>query len=265
MERPPIDDKNCVNNSDRVLSKKLIILIVPCFNEEDRWDSEYWNRIGKISDLKLCFVNDGSKDKTSEKITPLLVGSHHILLELPNNVGKAEAIRQGFSHAIGDDALGIGFLDADGAFPISDVETQVEKFRRLSEATSNPPSVWSSRVKLAGRFIERDLKRHYLARILVTLLAIRLKFTIYDTQCGMKVFPNSKSLENCMEEAFRTHWFIDLEILMRWRKVTGNELNIWEEPLMGWNDVHGSKLSGRQYLRVLKDLQQLNVYAREAN
>ena len=244
-------------------SHNLVILVVPCFNEENRWNSEYWNRIGKISALKLCFVNDGSSDGTSKQIASLVVNSNHVLLELPKNVGKAEAIRQGFNHILNEHALGIGFLDADGAFPISDVETQINRFRKLSKSTLNPPSVWSSRVKLAGRAIERDLKRHYFARILVTLLAIRLKFTIYDTQCGMKIFPYSKELEYCMQEPFRTHWFVDLEIFMRWRKETGSDMKIWEEPLLGWNDVGGSKLSGRQYLTVLKDLQQLNSYARE--
>jgi len=252
------------DNSSSDLSHNLIILIVPCFNEENRWNSEYWKSIGQISDLKLCFVDDGSSDGTSMQVAPLLIDSNHILLELPKNVGKAEAIRQGFNHIINEQAIGIGFLDADGAFPISDVEAQIGQFRKLSKLTFNPPSVWSSRVKLAGRFIERDLKRHYLARILVTLLAIRLKFTIYDTQCGMKIFPYSKDLGYCMQEPFRTHWFVDLEIFMRWRKQTGNDMNIWEEPLLGWNDVGGSKLSGRQYLTVLKDLRQLNAYARES-
>ena len=265
MGNLPYNKQGFPNNSDSDLSQKLIILIVPCFNEENRWNPEYWKRIGQISGLKLCFVNDGSKDRTSVGIKSLLVDSNHILLELPKNVGKAEAIRQGYNHILNEHALGIGFLDADGAFPISDVETQIERFRRLSESTLNPPSVWSSRVKLAGRLIERDFKRHYLARILVTLLAIRFKFTIYDTQCGMKIFPHSKSLEYCMQEPFRTHWFVDLEIFLRWRKEIGSDLNIWEEPLLGWNDVAGSKLSGRQYLTVLKDIQQLIAYAREAS
>ncbi len=247
-----------------VSSHNQVILVVPCFNEENRWNPEYWDRIGKISELKLCFVNDGSSDGTSKQIASLVVNSNHLLLELTKNVGKAEAIRQGFNHILNEHALGIGFLDADGAFPISDVETQINRFRELSKSTLNPPSVWSSRVKLAGRAIERDLKRHYFARILVTLLAIRLKFTIYDTQCGMKIFPYSKELEYCMQEPFRTHWFVDLEIFMRWRKETGSDMKIWEEPLLGWNDVGGSKLSGRQYLTVLKDLQQLNSYARES-
>ena len=221
--------------------KGFVILVVPCFNEEFRWDTEYWIQICAIQDLKICFVNDGSSDGTSKRIAPLLVNSNHSLLELPRNVGKAEALRQGFNHILNEHPLGIGFLDADGAFPISDIEAQIDRFRKLSKATTNSTSVWSSRVKLAGRAIERDLKRHYLARILVTLLAIRLKFTIYDTQCGMKIFPYSKELENCMQEPFKTHWFVDLEIFMRWRKETGSDMNIWEEPLLGWNDVGGGQ------------------------
>ena len=238
----------------------FVILIVPCFNEENRWNTEYWEQICSIQDLKICFVNDGSSDKTSSKITPLLINSNHVFLDLTRNVGKAEAIRQGINHVLTERPIGIGFLDADGAFPINDVETQLTVFRKFSESMTNPPAVWSSRVQLAGRAIERDILRHYFARILVTLLAVRLKYTIYDTQCGMKIFPFSKTLQDCMRDPFKTHWFIDLEIFLRWRIESGVEMDIWEEPLMGWKDVGGSKLSGRQYWTVLRDIVKLNSY-----
>lgn len=240
--------------------KGIVILVVPCFNEEIRWDTYYWMQICALPDLKICFVNDGSSDQTSLKISPLLINSNHLLLELPRNVGKAEAVRQGINHVLAERPLGIGFLDADGAFPITDVETQIIVFRRFTETLSNPPAVWSSRVQLAGRVIDRDRMRHYFARVLVTLLALRLKFTIYDTQSGMKIFPFSIALENCMKKPFITHWFVDLEIFLRWRKESGNDMNIWEEPLLGWKDVKGSKLSGRQYLTVLRDIVKLTLY-----
>lgn len=246
-------------DSDYKLSS-LVILIVPCFNEEKRWSTEYWEQISSIKDLKICFVNDGSSDKTSSKIAPLLINSKHLFLDLPRNVGKAEAIRQGINHVLTERPIGIGFLDADGAFPINDVETQLTVFRKFSESMTNPPAVWSSRVQLAGRSIERDILRHYFARILVTLLAMRLKFTIYDTQCGMKIFPFSKTFQDCMRDPFKTHWFIDLEIFLRWRIESSVEMNIWEEPLMGWRDVGGSKLSGRQYWTVLRDIVKLTSY-----
>jgi hypothetical protein len=40
-------------------------------------------------------------------------------------------------------------------------------------------------------------------------------------------------------------------------------MNIWEEPLLGWGDVGVSKLSGRQYFTVLRDIQQFNSYPRK--
>lgn len=242
-------------------SSGVVFLIVPCFNEEIRWNHEYWEQICAIKDLKICFVNDGSNDQTSAKISPLLINPNCELIELPRNVGKAEAVRQGINHVLTERPIGIGFLDADGAFPIVDVETQIIVFRKFSDSMSNPPAVWSSRVQLAGRTIERDILRHYFARILVTLLAMRLKFTIYDTQCGMKIFPFSNTLEDCMRAPFKTHWFVDIEIFLRWRIESGVEMNIWEEPLMGWKDVGGSKLSGRQYWTVLRDIGKLNKYA----
>ncbi len=242
-----------------------VVLIVPCFNEEFRWNHDYWMQICAIQDLKICFVNDGSSDQTSFKISRVLTNSKCVSLELPKNVGKAEAIRQGINHVLVERPLGIGFLDADGAFPVNDVKTQVAQFRKFAESMSNPPAVWSSRVQLAGRAIDRDILRHYFSRILVTLLAMRLKFTIYDTQSGMKIFPFSNTLEECMKTPFKTHWFVDLEIFLRYRIESGVEMSIWEEPLMGWKDVGGSKLSGSQYWTVLRDIARLNSYLDKKN
>ncbi len=238
----------------------LVILIVPCFNEEARWTSKYWESIVIIPDLRLHFVNDGSLDETSSKIMPLLENSQCTLLELPKNLGKAEAIRFGFQHASEFTPLGIGFLDADGAFPLEDVRAQINVFRRLNAIGQVPISVWSSRVQLAGRNIERKLLRHYIARILVTFMAVRLKFKIYDTQSGMKIFPFTPTLLNCVEKRFRTRWFIDLELFLRWRLETKQDMVVWEEPLLAWRDIEGSKVSGKQYLTILNDLRKLNSY-----
>ena len=245
------------------IASNIVILIIPCLNEESRWDADYWAKVSQIPNLKLCFVNDGSTDGTSSRIHPLLFNSKHLLLELPTNFGKAEAIRRGFAQVFKETPLGIGFLDADGAFPIADIEKQIQVFRQLTKSNLTPIAVWSSRVQLAGRSIERDLRRHYLARIIVTILAWRLNFKIYDTQSGMKIFTFSPALESCMKEPYKTRWFVDLEIFMRWREDCGTEMEIWEEPLLGWKDIGGSKLSGRQYLAVLHDILWLNSYARK--
>jgi hypothetical protein len=76
----------------------------------------------------------------------------------------------------------------------------------------------------------------------------------------MKIFPFTSTFKECLRDAFKTHWFVDLEIFLRWRIVTGQDMNIWEEPLFGWNDVGDSKLSGKQYLIVCKDIFKLSKY-----
>lgn len=234
-----------------------IILIIPCYNEANRWNIEYWNKLSKIKRLRLVFVNDGSFDQTSELIQQFVSRSSHCALNLERNVGKAEAVRNGFNYAFEFKPLAVGFLDADEAFSFEEVERQINCYLRLNSGQCESQSVWSSRVQLAGRKLKRDLSRHYLARILVTLLAVRLGFSIYDPQSGLKIYPNSKELQRCFEDEFRTRWFVDLEIYMRWRNVTNEWMNVWEEPVHEWRDVQGSKINGREYLRICRDVLRL--------
>ena len=37
----------------------------------------------------------------------------------------------------------------------------------------------------------------------------------------------------------------------------GRPMRIWEEPVMGWYDVAGSKMNRSQYTRLIKDLSRL--------
>jgi glycosyltransferase involved in cell wall biosynthesis len=210
-----------------------------------------------IKGLKLVFVNDGSTDQTSELVHQFVSNSGHCALNLESNVGKAEAVRNGFNYAFEFKPMAIGFLDADEAFSFEEVERQIDCYLELNSGLREPKSVWSSRVQLAGRKLKRDLSRHYLARILVTLLAVRLGFSIYDPQSGLKIYPNSKELQRCFKDEFRTRWFVDLEIYMRWQNVTNEWMNVWEEPVHEWRDVQGSKINGREYLRICRDVLRL--------
>jgi len=237
-----------------------IVLVVPCYNEEKRWKSHYWHNISKIDHLRLFFVNDGSKDQTSKQILNLISNSPHKLLELPTNEGKAEAVRLGMIEALRENPRGVGYLDADGAFPFDDIFAQISLFRKMSILQNQGLAIWSSRIQLSGRNIERNATRHYFSRVLMTLLVLRFKFKVYDTQCGLKIFPCSSNLAKCLETRFLTRWFIDLELILRWRAITGQEMPIWEEPLFGWKDVAQSKLSGMQIFTVIRDLINLSKY-----
>ena len=99
-----------------------------------------------------------------------------------------------------------------------------------------------------------------MSRVIATCLSLLLNFNIYDTQSGLKIFPTTDCLREALEKPFQTRWFLDLEIYLRWRNLSDSEARVREEPLEGWTDVEGSKLTGKQYLNVIRDLWKLRLY-----
>jgi hypothetical protein len=112
----------------------------------------------------------------------------------------------------------------------------------------------SSRVALAGRKIKRDPLRHYLGRVIATILTSSWEDAPYDTQSGFKLFRNSNSFQNAVNQEFKTKWFVDIELLTRIGINNGGALNIWEEPLTSWRDVEDSKLSMRDSPLLLSEI-----------
>ncbi len=66
--------KSVVKNSidTRMLQQHCVGVVIPCYNEEERLLSdEFLTYIDKNSGYHLCFVNDGSTDKTLEVLLEL--------------------------------------------------------------------------------------------------------------------------------------------------------------------------------------------------
>jgi glycosyltransferase involved in cell wall biosynthesis len=96
--------------------KKLVSILVPCFNEEASLPRLY-DEVKKIMDLlanyewELFFVNDGSTDHTLSVISDIYVKDPRIsYLDLARNFGKEKAMLAGFDYIKGDCAI---ILDAD--------------------------------------------------------------------------------------------------------------------------------------------------------
>lgn len=229
-----------------------IILVVPCFNEEIRFDTEYFIQILRQERVELLFVNDGSTDKTAN-IIEKFCAEHKLLtdfVDLPKNRGKANAVRAGVNFALDSGTGYVGFIDADGAFPVHVVKQGIDSVRELG-MTHN--SYWFSRVMLAGSKIERNQSRHYVGRILITLLTINLKNCPYDTQAGFKIFTNNVSTSKIFLEPFRTTWLFDIEIFLRMIK-NGLDNEIKEIPVEAWRDVAGSKIQMRNSFKILREI-----------
>jgi glycosyltransferase involved in cell wall biosynthesis len=227
-------------------------MVVPCYNEEFRFPLDYWAEIIDVTEAIWFFVDDGSTDGTL-KILNKLVSQKVYTVSLPINSGKSEAIRKGFLEALKRtefDIASIGYLDCDGAFSLEDIKS----FLELARTEEQYAMLWSSRVCLAGSHIERSNARHYIGRAISTFLWTGTPAKIYDTQAGLKIFRNKSFLPELLEKEFKTKWFVDLEIYIRWLNFENSETIVREVPVKYWKEVGGSKVRISTAPSILKEL-----------
>jgi len=212
-----------------------ICVIVPCYNEAARLD---FRRFAELPAGVTCLlVDDGSRDGTGALIRRHLSETLR-LLELPRNVGKGEAIRQGVLHAKAsgwlDRAEWVGYWDADLATPFS----ELEHFIAYAAMAARPvDGILGSRIYKLGSTIVRSYSRHILGRAFATAAGVLLGLECYDSQCGAKLFRTAQ-VDRAFGDPFLSRWIFDVEILMRLR-----EQHLIEYPLRKWTDVRGSKVS----------------------
>ncbi|MFQ9515735.1 MAG: glycosyltransferase family 2 protein [Eubacterium sp.] len=96
--------------------KKLISLIIPCYNEEEALKFLY-EELNKIAaemeryDFEFLFVNDGSKDNTLSELKEYAKDDSRVIyLSFSRNFGKEAAMYAGFCNAKGDY---VAVMDAD--------------------------------------------------------------------------------------------------------------------------------------------------------
>jgi glycosyltransferase involved in cell wall biosynthesis len=238
-------------------------IVVPCYNEAKRLNCDSFERaLAEEPLLEFIFVNDGSKDTTSNVLREMQqrVGPRVDVLELEQNGGKANAVRAGVLRAFELHPAYIGYWDADLATPLTCIEVLARELE-----SRNVSLVLGSRVRLLGRNISRSAVRHYIGRGFATLAAFSLGFPIYDTQCGAKLFRAIPVLRRVFEEKFEMSWTFDVELLHRLNRAeahaAGFEIlrDCVEYPLPEWVDAPGSKLTLGQYPKVLRELVQLTI------
>ncbi len=246
----------------------ITALIVPCYNEEKRLQKERFTEFVLLhSDIDLWFVNDGSTDNTLGVINELsqLYPDRIHVYSLPQNRGKAEAVRLSFLHVVGEEKYNyIGFIDADLSAPLSQalLLLKIMKKRELLLVTG-------ARVKLVGSEIERNVFRYYIGRIFTTYYDTLLRLSNYDTQCGLKMFDRSV-VKHIFEKPFLSKWLFDVEIFLRIQHLLGREgyhKKVKEVPLSIWKETGGSKLKLTDFLKapfeILKIYREYRSYIRK--
>jgi dolichyl-phosphate beta-glucosyltransferase len=233
-------------------------IVIPSYNEEARLNrSAILRHLTCSPEQSILFVDDGSTDCTPALLEQLQreMPAQISVLHNESNAGKAEAVRRGLLHALGNDVQFVGYWDADLATPLDGVDDL------LNVLVSRPEVdiVIGSRVKLLGRVIERHWRRHYLGRAFATCASLVLDLPVYDTQCGAKLFRATSDLRCILAEPFLSRWIFDVELLARFLTMHGPDLErkcgaIYEFPLNYWRDVPGSKLRLKDFLRAAQEL-----------
>jgi dolichyl-phosphate beta-glucosyltransferase len=234
------------------------IIVVPCYNEADRLNSDAFKTYLEGPDsASVIFVNDGSTDQTLallKRFAEEMPAKVRVFDKQPN-AGKAEAVRYGMLQALNTpDAAYIGFWDADLATPLDAVADLLGVLISLPKVEI----VLGSRVRLMGRHIERQPARHYLGRVFATFASIILGLPLYDTQCGAKLFRVTPSLVKILDQPFLSRWIFDVEMIARFVRLHPDHGQIdelvYEFPLYCWRDIPGSKLRSRDFYRAIGEL-----------
>ncbi len=193
------------------------------------------------------FVNDGSIDGTLELLSGLSTSSDKInLLKIPKNVDKAEAIRQGIQGLLAKNNFEyVGFWDADLSTPLD----EIANILAILLEKEGLQIVLGSRIQRLGSENIRNSMRHYLSRVFATVASLMLNLTVYDTQCGAKIFKNNH-LESVFSEMFISNWLFDIEILFRYKLIYYKKPFAHEYPLREWKDMTGSKIRFQDLISV---------------
>lgn len=238
---------------------KRVVVVVPCYNEETRLRPDCFYEFSvQNPSYQFLFVNDGSSDRTVDVLRGLEARAPERLccLELPVNVGKAEAVREGVLKALEDKPFAVAFWDADLATPLSELLAFVE----VLDSRPAVELVAGSRVKLMGHLIERKATRHLSGRVFATMASLTLNLPFYDTQCGAKMFRVTEVTESLFSQPFGSRWLFDVELCARLVRARGREAMataIFEYPLLEWLDVDGSKLSYWDFARAVRELYEI--------
>ncbi len=247
-------------------------VIIPCYNEANRLDIEkIQHYLIENTSVEIVFANDGSTDNTVEVLTNFrnsltdnTVKKRVHILDFKLNSGKAEVVRKGMLFAGDTDYYqslnldaGIqsdnsinceyyGFWDADLATPL----TELNWFYHFIESGESYWLLMGSRVARLGSNINRTFFRHYTGRIFATFISMGLKWKVHDSQCGAKLL--QKEFVPIFREPFKTKWLFDVEILLRFKSLHGNESlkHIIEIPIRDWHDVKGSKIKLKDFIKV---------------
>ena len=229
---------------------KKIAIIVPFYNEEKRIKIDLINELIAIGGVHVFLANDGSTDNTLDLLKTInnQNPNNSTLFDYIKNQGKANTI---YKSILKVSALNsyeyIGYFDADFSTPVKEYVKIIEEIK-----LNKKQLIFASRIKLLNSIIIRKWYRHYIGRIIITLINFKFHLGIYDTQCGAKIF-SKEIIDMAFQKPFLTSWLFDIEMFIR-LKEKKILVNAQEYPIENWRDVDGSKLGFSSVIKIFREV-----------
>ncbi len=201
-------------------------IIIPAWNEEDRLRRTLERYLPALESrgqpFEVIVVTDGSWDRTAA-VARAFGGRGVRVLEFPVKLGKGGAILEGMRVAQYEY---VGYLDADGPIPPSEVY-------RLVDALREADCVVASRWVRGSVILYAEPRFNQVAGRLWNFLVRSLLFLpIRDTQCGAKFLRRSVLLPTLRAVALTNRAF-DVDLLYHVRK---SGLRLQEVPVTWRHD-----------------------------
>lgn len=236
-----------------------VCIVVPCYNEAERLPGEaFLAYLSTHPYVTFCFVNDGSRDQTLPVLQALQQRNPTQIdvLNLPQNQGKAGAVRAGMNHCGTKIFDYVGYFDADLATPLA----AIDDLQNVLDKHPDCVFVMGSRIKHLGVNIQRSAFRHYVGRIIATTISAILRLPVYDTQCGAKLM-RREATGAVFADAFISPWLFDVELIARLVGQYGRaniKGRLLEEPLQEWIEQDDSRISSTYVFRMWYELYRIH-------
>jgi glycosyltransferase involved in cell wall biosynthesis len=218
-------------------------IVIPCFEESKRLPSYLEALVKELErqpfHSQILVVDDGSSQQERSRLLKSVYNykeKHPLILDplvLERNRGKGYAVRAGCKAGINSKWLVM--LDADGATPAYEV---IRVLHLVHKDNNERICYLCSRIRMLGRTVHRDWKRHIMGRLYATLVGWIINQSVYDSQCGFKII-TGKAFHAIYRVLEEDRFAFDSELIAA---LFDAGFSLEEIPI-DWHDIAGSKIS----------------------
>lgn len=157
--------------------KKMLSVVVPVYDEEAGIRDFLVRQLMPILDdlryeAEVVLINDGSRDKTVEKIRECVGERKNVkLISFSKNFGKEVALTAGLQHAKGEAAI---MIDADGQHPVEMIPKMIEKWENGAQIVTAVRDENTTKHKMGSRVYYAMMKMFGNKNIVVGAMDFRL-------------------------------------------------------------------------------------------